>query len=32
MMRKLGYRKIAELVRYAIQKGYTADQIFPITR
>jgi DNA-binding CsgD family transcriptional regulator len=28
-MRKLGCRKIAELVRYAIQKGYTSDQIFP---
>lgn len=31
MMRKLGCRKIAELVRYAIQKGYTGDQVFPIT-
>jgi DNA-binding NarL/FixJ family response regulator len=30
MMRKLGCRKIAELVRYAIQKGYTSDQIFPV--
>lgn len=27
MMRKLGCRKIAELVRYAIQKGYTSDQV-----
>ena len=31
MMRKLGCRKIAELVRYAIQKGYTNDQLLPLT-
>lgn len=30
MMRKLGCRKIAELVRYAIQKGYTSDPILPL--
>ncbi len=30
MMRKLGYRKIAELVRYAIEKGYTGNLMAPV--